>query len=206
MRDLIAAYEAASKEVLTRAGWRKRTGGIYTLALEHPACFAWLGLNTATKHHPLRVNPVVGIRNEALDRVLRALLPPASGRRYITATLPVPVGYLTPANKCVTLDVVSVESARDAAVETERLARTYGLPLAERLAPLDALLEQFQQRTLPTVNRGEYEVPVLLGMVGRADEARQAVDALLRDTNRQDAVREQDEHFAAAMADWLELP
>jgi hypothetical protein len=201
MRQLISAYEAECKRVLGEAGWRRRTG-IYTFDLASSGYFAWLGRNTATKHHPLRVNPVVGIRCEPLAQALKTLLPPVSGRQYVTATLAVPVGYLTPEQRYLTLEVPTLESAVGAADETERLARVYGIPLAKSLASDEALLAEFQNHTMPSVNTGEYEVPVLLAMTGRQGEAREAVERLLRDPRRQ-GLADQDAYFANAFSEWL---
>ncbi|MFF9279107.1 hypothetical protein [Streptomyces griseosporeus] len=92
MRDLIAAFSTAARDRMTGAGWRKRAGDIYTHDLGD-GFHAWAGLNRASKHHPLRLNPVVGLRYDPLE----GLLSDITGTTPPTAvTIARSVGYLAP--------------------------------------------------------------------------------------------------------------
>jgi hypothetical protein len=83
MRDLIAAFSTAARDRMTGAGWRKRTGDIYTHDIGD-GFHAWVGLNHASKHHPLKINPVVGLRYDPLERLLADITGTTSPR---TATI-----------------------------------------------------------------------------------------------------------------------
>ncbi len=63
MRTLITAFSSAAKAALVQQGWQKRSGNVYTLDL-NDGFLAWLGLNRASKHRPLTINPVVGVVHE----------------------------------------------------------------------------------------------------------------------------------------------
>jgi hypothetical protein len=68
MRDLISAFSGAVKARLVRAGWKKRTGTSSPWT-SVTGFSAWLGLNSATKWHPLQIHPVPGVRHdESLPR------------------------------------------------------------------------------------------------------------------------------------------
>ncbi|MER6058920.1 hypothetical protein [Streptomyces albidoflavus] len=77
MRDLITAFSTDTRDRMTSAGWRKRTGDIYTHDLGD-GFHAWVGLNRASKHHPLKINPVVGLRYDPLERLLADIAGAAS--------------------------------------------------------------------------------------------------------------------------------
>jgi hypothetical protein len=80
MRDLILAFGAAARDRMTAAGWRRRSGDIYTLDLGE-GHLAWLRLNRATKHHQLEINPVMGLRYDPLERLLAELQEANTTRR-----------------------------------------------------------------------------------------------------------------------------
>jgi hypothetical protein len=71
-RNLIDALSAAAKDRLTAAGWRKRSGEIYTYGLAD-GFHAWLGLNRSTKYRPIAINPTAGLHYEPLERLMQEL-------------------------------------------------------------------------------------------------------------------------------------
>jgi hypothetical protein len=107
MHDLIAAFSVAGRDQMKSAGWRKRTGDIFTYDPGN-GYLAWLGLNRATKYHPLRVNPVIGVRYERLERLMSEL---QGERRYTSCTVSKPIGYSTPSNSFLQLEVATVENS-----------------------------------------------------------------------------------------------
>jgi hypothetical protein len=123
MRDLIDAFGAEAVAHLKQAGWRKRAGWIFTRELDEEFLL-WLGLNRATKYHPLGINPVVGIRYQPLERLL-AELRGAKPHTYIPPTISTPLGYLTDENRYLELKVSRVEEAATVALELTRLVETY---------------------------------------------------------------------------------
>ena len=92
---------AAASGPLGELGFRKRSGGVFTLTLT-PEIDGWLGLNTATEHTAkgeVEVHPVVGVSHALIERWLDDLMqlaglmePPK--RRYICATLSAPLYFL----------------------------------------------------------------------------------------------------------------
>jgi len=170
MRDLISAFRAAAKDRMTAAGWRKRSGDIYTLPLDE-GFHAWLGLNTATTYHPLKVNPVVGLHYEPLERLLAELR--GTKPALATATLSTPVGYLTPDNRFLQLEIAADDQAGPAAERLHQLVSDYGLPFARRFAAVDALLSAFHTTDyVANPERKRLLIPALHLLNGQSGEAR----------------------------------
>jgi hypothetical protein len=169
MRDLIAAFSTAARDRMKEAGWRKRSGDIFTLDLGE-GYFAWLGLNRATKHHPLQVNPVVGLRYDPLERLLAEL----DGRKpHTTATLAKPIGYLTPENTFLQLHVAHTDDAGPAADQLRDLVDKYGLPFARRFAGQDELEAALREATyVPNPERTRQLLPAFLFLRANYAEAR----------------------------------
>ncbi|MBS2546944.1 hypothetical protein KGQ19_08680 [Catenulispora sp. NL8] len=168
MRDLISAFRAAAKDRMTAAGWRKRSGDIYTLDLGD-GFHAWLGLNKATRALPLQVNPVVGLHYEPLEQLVAELL----GTPPTTGTLSRPVGYLTPENRFLQLEIATSEQAEPAAGRLRDLVDAYGLPFARRYADSDALLAALRTtHFVANPDRKNLLIPALHLLRGELQEAR----------------------------------
>lgn len=137
-RELLDAFHAASKRLLGDAGWRKRSGGIYTCDLGN-GFHAWLGLNRSTKYRPVAIDPVAGLRYEPLERLMREL----SGLRgqATNATLAQSIGYIGDASpqSYVQLFIGGLDEAGPAAAELARLAERHALPFARQHASVAAL-------------------------------------------------------------------
>ncbi|MFJ1751414.1 hypothetical protein [Kitasatospora sp. NPDC088134] len=169
MRDLIAAFSTAARDRMIGAGWRKRTGDIYTQNLGN-GFHAWAGLNRASKHHPLEINPVVGLRYDPLERLLADITGAVS---RTTATISRPVGYLTPDNAFLQLRVAEPGDAERAADELHELVQTYGLPFARQHASPDRLLTALQTGgNVPNPDRTGLLLPALHFLRGDTDETR----------------------------------
>ncbi|MFF0766836.1 hypothetical protein ACFYWH_43730 [Streptomyces sp. NPDC003737] len=158
MRDLITAFGGAARDRMTGAGWRKRAGDIYTHDLGD-GFHAWVGLNRASKHPPLGINPVVGLRYDPLEQFLADL----TGRVSPTsATIARPVGYLAPGNSFLQLQVADPGEAERAADELHELVQGYGLPFAQQFASTDALLTALQAGgNVPNPDRTRILIPAL---------------------------------------------
>ncbi|MGK5559306.1 hypothetical protein ACSNOI_47695, partial [Actinomadura kijaniata] len=83
-------------------------------------------------HHPLRINPVVGVRHDALQRLIAQVH--QGPHSPADATLSRPIGYLTPANSYLELKVAAVQDAMPAAQRLKDLVEQHGLPFARRYA------------------------------------------------------------------------
>jgi hypothetical protein len=174
MRDLITAFSAEARQRMTSAGWRKHTGDVFTLDLGH-GFFAWLGLNRATKYHPLEVNPVMGLRYEPLEDLISDLFG-EKPTRLRTATLSSPIGYLTPQRMFLQLEIASIEDALPAADKLRDLVHKYGLPIAQQHANPDAVLVALHTGTpLANHQRPRILIPALHLLHGDIPEARRAL-------------------------------
>jgi hypothetical protein len=174
MRELIAAFEDAARRELSARGWRRRRGGIFTSALGD-GFDAWLGLNRATKYHPLQVNPVAGVVHRPTMRLVDELLDRRPGQA--SAVLSCPVGYLTPAKSLLQLEVATVGDARTAACRVAELADAFVLPFARAHASVDALAAALREgRYLAVQDYAIVRLPALLAVMGRERDARAALD------------------------------
>jgi len=131
MRDLIAAFSSAAKAALVSRGWKKRAGQIFTQDLDGEF-FAWLGLNRASKYHPLEVHPVIGVGHEpatVLEARLRGVPP---GR---TPILSEPLVYLGPSGKRMAeLRISGLAEVGPVVARLIELVERSGLPFARPLA------------------------------------------------------------------------
>ncbi|MFF4648251.1 hypothetical protein [Streptomyces sp. NPDC001389] len=202
MGDLIAAFRAAARAGLTGAGWRKSAGDVYFLDLGG-GFQAWVGLNKASRHHPLKINPVVGLRYDPLERLVTDLLGQPPGR---AVTIARPVAYLTPGNTFLQLTVAAERDAGPAADELCGLVDAYGLPFARRHADPDALTGALEAGgNVPNPDRVRLLLPAMHVLQGRIEDARASLDlglAHFQDTIAGPAAAEF-RLFAAALAPLL---
>ncbi len=161
-----------SKAELTERGWRKRSGDIYTLEVAE-GVFAWLGLNRASKHRPLLINPVAGVRHEATMRLCDEIsqLP-----RTNMATLSDPIRVLSGK----TFDNLRISTLAEAPAAAEHLieaVETYALPFAHAYVDPDQLLAALGRRDhLPVSDYAIIRLPAMLAVLGRFEEALSALD------------------------------
>ncbi|MGW6790817.1 hypothetical protein [Streptomyces chartreusis] len=171
---MIAAFSGAARRRMTDAGWRKRAGDIYSLELGD-GFHAWLGLNRASKHVPLKINPVVGLRYHPVEQLVAELLGEPMG---FSATIARPVGYLTPSRSFLQLQVAAEIDAEPVAEELVALVNDYGLPFARRHAYPDALTAAIVAGgNVPNPDRARLLLPALQFLQGRKEEALASVAA-----------------------------
>jgi hypothetical protein len=202
-RNLIDAFSAAAKDRLTAAGWRKRSGDIYTYGLAGDF-HAWLGLNRSTKYRPIDINPTAGLHYEPVERLMRELT--RNSERSTNATLAIHLGYLTPERAIVQLRISGPEAVELAADELARLADAYVLPFAREHASVAVLEEALRDGALVVHPERELELlPALLALEGRYDEALAAIrDGLAALADREDMAAESRRQFARALERWLD--
>lgn len=174
MRDLIGAFSSAARRRMDDEGWRKRAGDIYSLELGD-GFHAWLGLNRASKHVPLKINPVVGLRYHPVEQLVAELLGEPMG---FSATIARPVGYLTPSRSFLQMQVVAEVDAEPVAEELVALVNDYGLPFARCHADPDALTDAIVAGgNVPNPDRARLLLPALHFLQGRKEVARASVAA-----------------------------
>ena len=93
---LVAEVSSACRERLASEGFRPRPEDIFTRPIADELLW-WLGLNRAVSRGrgAVEVNPVVGVRHQALESLVAELLG-VKPHSYIPATLSISVGYLMP--------------------------------------------------------------------------------------------------------------
>lgn len=169
MRDLISAFNAASHQRMKELGWHKLGGNeIFTRDLDE-GFVAWLGLNRATRYHPLKITPVVGVRYEPLQLLLADLV----GQDHSLApTLSKPIGYLTPSNTFLQLEVAHADEAAGAAERLVELVEHYAVPFGQRFTDLDNLASAVRESSyIPSREQRRLLLPAFLYLRGRHDEA-----------------------------------
>jgi hypothetical protein len=171
------------REPLTRLGFRKRAGAIFTIELDDPV-IGWLGLNAATEHQSAgqaSVNPIVGVRHQTVERIVASLL----GERfhpYVGPTVSTPLGYVMPEQRFATWQF----GADDSRSEADRLVTAleeHGLPFMRDHTGLDSIRDAIEQGNAESP---EYRLPVVLSLLGRDDEAVAIVDARLEELSDAD--------------------
>ncbi|HTE55126.1 MAG TPA: hypothetical protein VK698_29945 [Kofleriaceae bacterium] len=156
-------------------GWKKRAGQIFTQDLDGEF-FAWLGLNRASKYHPLEVHPVIGVGHEpatVLEARLRGVPP---GR---TPILSEPLVYLGPSGKRMAeLRISGLAEVGPVVARLIELVERSGLPFARPLATRDAMVAALRGRKHLAVDQYALtSLPAVLASFGSKAEAREAMAA-----------------------------
>jgi len=199
LSELVVAFSGAAKAALVARGWRKHSGDIYTLDFGD-GTLAWLGLDRASKHLPLRIHPVGGVRHEATMRLCDLL---GGGKRYVAATLSEPLAYLGP--RVPDLAVGTTTDAHPAAAELVTLVEARALPFAERFRDPERQLDALRRREhLAVPSSAIIRRPAMLAVLGRRDEALAALDEELATLGeRADQAAQHNRSLGTALRAWI---
>ena len=197
-RKPIAEVVAACRDRLGAVGFKKRAGEIFTVDVADEV-LGWLGLNRAVGRGDglLEINPVVGVRHQAIERLVAEL----KGERfhaYIPPTVSLHVGYLMPEKRYRPwlFDDRNVAEAADAMVSA---VETYGVPFMKQHSSLDALTALMATGDVGIREQLSYRLPIAYHLLGDADRATAALTAALDDlAERRDVAAERFRAFAAA--------
>lgn len=198
-QGLVAEASAAWRAVFASVGFRKRGGDVYTRKVAAEV-LGWLGLNRATGRRDglLEVNPVVGVRHQAQERVLADLL----GERfheYIPPTISVHLGYVMPEARYRPWLFGGDVPVRDVTAEMVDAIATYGLPFMDDRASLSVIVKSMSQGRAGIAEQLAFRRPVgylLLGEPGRArEQVRVSLDQL---GDRADLAAQRFRGFASA--------
>lgn len=172
----IDMVSGAVMALLTEIGFQKHSGDVYTQPMAHNV-IGWVGLNRAVRRTDdhLEINPVVGVRYEAVERLVAELCR-TRYKQYIPPTASIHLGYLTPERRYRPWLFSS-----DAAVG--RLARdmvdaivAYGLPFMKRNAMMENLAELLEGGAVGHAEHLAYRVPAVRVLMNDVDGALQALD------------------------------
>ena len=170
---MIKAFSAEAKVALVGAGWRKRSGDLYTLNLDD--FVGWLALGRSTKYAPLGIWPNVGVRYQPLEALV-AQLRGQKPHAYIPPTVSTNVGYLAPASAWYEEHVESIADVPRAVEAVVEAVDRYGRPWVMSLAD-PAVLALALVADRPRSASADYQLPVLLGMTGDRSGAIDRLDA-----------------------------
>lgn len=185
----------ALREPLEEAGFRKRSGGIFTIVLAD-GVLGWLGLNYASRHRrpgQVGIGPVIGVRHQAVERLV------AEMRRerfhdYQPPTVSTRIGYIMPERRDIVWEFGG-QYETQASPELMAAMMDHGMPFMQSLIPLPAALE--------AIRRGlchfpEYRLPAILKIMGLRSEAHAAISRAVDELGeRRDAAAQELRNFAA---------
>lgn len=180
--------DAAFKAIhlgLASLGFRRRAEGILTTELA-PEVLGWIGLNRSLRGGELELTPVLGVRHQAVERVIADCCN-AEFHAYVPATVSAHIGYLTPRRDYHSWRFTNLRvlpGSRQFVGEVEQ----FGLPYMRRLVDLAALLRELRASPYTIPEQAEYRRPVVLHLLGRNIEAAKLLQkSLANRSDRDDA-------------------
>lgn len=203
-KGLVAEASAEWKTALVSAGFRKRSGEIYTRPLITNV-FGWLGINKAVHREDglVAANPVVGVRHQELERAVAELL----GERfqeYIPPTVSVSLGYLMPESRHRSWLFGSGQALQETASGMVDAIVGYGVPFMERHTSLEDIVREMISGKGAISEQRAFRLPVAYLMIGSTESARESLAAELgRIGDRQDLAAQRFRRFAAAFEERL---
>jgi hypothetical protein len=157
---------------LAGSGFKKRKPGILTSFISDDV-LGWVGLNKATRGRgdALEVNPVVGVRNQRIERLVAELTGDAFDE-LIPPTIAGNVGYLSPAHRYLAFTFSDSGPNEEVADRLCEAVNMHGLPFMKKAADLRTLVEAMQTTRLETPEQLNYRIPVGLWLLANAEEAK----------------------------------
>jgi hypothetical protein len=169
-RMLVKEVLRCVESLLMEDGFHSGVHGILLRPIR-PGFAMFLGLNTATHRGDgmVGINPVVGLRDDAVQNLLTEL----TGHRWIGPTLSIPLGYLMPERRYIEWEFGTADSA--VAMALRDSIRTFGYPAVQSLANHEAVIEMLKEmkekRQKFTTLYRPYQLPVAYLLRGRKDLA-----------------------------------
>ncbi len=223
--SIVKRFFAAAQGHLNQMGLRKRAGLFRWVVQEN--VLGSLGLNYATYggSHMVDINPVVGVAQLGVERLVAELGLPKSPKyrkyefpKYVPATYCAPLGYLTPENTYrqwrFWADKASAKAFHEEWVDWDDVFRDmlgafqrYGIPFVEEYTSLPALCREMATGRLGHPGVKPYRLPVACFLLGDAAGARAALDDELarRRDHADKATGESLQHAQQYLADYREF-
>ncbi len=157
-------------ERLATLGFKKRKLGIATIEMTDDVIGS-VGLNTATQGQQgsLEVSPVVGVRNQRIEKLVADLL----GEKFdevIPVTLAGNIGYMMPSDKYCPYIFRQDAPVERVAEELVRGIREYGLPFIRSYVEMAALVEGLRTCRFSVRFMADYRIPSGLFLLSRMDD------------------------------------
>jgi len=170
---------------LASLGFKERKPGIMTYQMPD-GVIGWIGLNKATRGQKelLEINPVVGVRNQQIEKLVSELLDEHFDE-VVPATLAGNIGYLMPAAKYRPFIFSQHAPIEPIASELAQDIREYGLPFIRKHVELGVLVESLRTCRFAVRFMADYRIPCGLLLLGRIDEAEAYLQEKTRAMNTQ---------------------
>lgn len=192
--------KSSIKPVFEELGFLKKKTGIFVKTVSADV-LGTIGLNIATGRGSgiIEINPVIGIRNQCIERLLAEIL----GEPFdelIPATLAGNVGYLSHENTYRPYIFTNKESIDAIVNEMRDAVKDFGLPFMQKASNLSDLVELMR-----TVRFGipfviEYRIPVGLLLLGKKIEAKEIIDKKMSEiTSKHDPASLRYKKFSAQL-------
>jgi hypothetical protein len=180
-KDFTKSVLATVQQELGTLGFEKRKASIFTLPFTIDVLGS-VGLNTATRRGAgiLEINPVIGVRNQQIERLVAELLGEAFDE-LIPPTLAGNVGYLSPANRYLPFLFTEDTAVEEIANQLSDAVKTYGIPFMKKLTDLTALVEAMQTARFGMPFVIDYRIPAGLLLLGNRGKAKAFVAAKLNE-------------------------
>lgn len=178
--SLTADVVSAVKGPLGDLGFTKRSGEVFTCVLETDV-LGWIGLNRAYRRaeDSLEVNPVVGVRHQAVERVV-AELRRERFHAYLPPTVSTPLSQLTQAGRYSPWLFSRGPQIFDLAARLAAAVAEHGLPFMRSASNLEQLYELIK-RGQGFAHQLAYRRPVVSLMMGDRVEAERSLEEALAD-------------------------
>ena len=185
-------------------GFEKRKSGIFSSIISDDV-IGWVGLNKATRGRSdaLEINPVVGVRNQRIERLVAEL----AGDTFddlIPPTIAGNVGYLSPARRYLPFTFAESVSNEEVADQLCEAIKAHGLPFMKKAADLRALVEAMQTLRFGMAEQLSYRIPVGLWLLADTEKAKAFVAAILTEIGmRSDPAALRYKTFATSLTERL---
>lgn len=198
LREIIAAMSQEVKAELIELGFRKRTGDVFTRDIGGEM-LGRIGFIRATYNNrgPLDVTPVIGIRDQEVERRIAELLDERF-HHYSSATVSTPVGYLMPEQTYRLWRIASLAEVPRQVRDMVTAIENCGIPFMQANASHEALVAIMKRA--PAYEPYFYRLPVALWLIGRPREtAAEVARIAARIGDRTDAAAQRYKQFADAL-------
>jgi hypothetical protein len=184
------------RRFLESEGLRKRAGLVFT-GKPSEGTLRWVGLSTVTRHAGLfiSVTPVVGVRNQAVERLVAALRG-VEFHSFAPATLAAPLANLTPGRTGTSLVFMSARGTAGPLAVFRSDFRRYGAEFCRRHSSLPELCTGLERADLG-FPQARFRLPACYYLLGRREEAIAFVAtnlSALRNTGKKGLAREYEEY------------
>ena len=205
-KKIISEVMRIARQELCALGMRKRTGEIYTCKLNEET-LGWIGLNRAIErgNGMLEINPVIGVRNQSLEKVLSDI----RGEKfhtYIPPSTGIHLGYLMPQKDYVPW---LFAEGKDNTAKVKDMVVTimkYGKPFMKANDTLETLCDTMANSKHGIPEQTAYRLPIAYFLLGERDKARKYLATQLKELgNRTDLAAQQYRRFATEFSKRLNI-